>query len=169
MSLSPGLVINPACFLPLPNDAPDAALADGHDEFINRGILRERENINRFNLAVVRILEFLGNVDGGNVGTDRSLHIRVLQRQRNVLLLVRKFRAKLSAARHVFGLVCCHAGLLDDPELVRADGGIDGALGIDWVAGLAITSCKRDIAVTYLGRDNEIASASCPGTALCFL
>jgi hypothetical protein len=68
-------------FLALANDTTDASLTNGHDEFIDRGVLGERKDIHRFNLLVVWVVEFLAHVDSRDVSAYAGLHVRLLQGQ----------------------------------------------------------------------------------------
>ena len=63
-------------------------VADGHDEFVDRRVVRQREDVDRFDLLLVRILELLRDVDRRDVAGDGGLHIRVLERDRHELPLL---------------------------------------------------------------------------------
>ena len=67
------------------DDAPDASLANHHDKFIHSGILRQWEHVNRLNLGVIGIIEFLDNLNTGNIAINSSLNGRVLEGQGDLL------------------------------------------------------------------------------------
>ena len=88
--MPPGVLINLLRLLALANNAANAALADGHDELVDGGIVRQRKNIDRLNLAGVGVVKLLGDLDCADVAADGGAHVGVLKRHRNFLLL--KFR-----------------------------------------------------------------------------
>ena len=50
-------------FLALADDPADVPLADGHHKAGDRGVVRQRKNIQRFDLAIVRVVELLVDFD----------------------------------------------------------------------------------------------------------
>ena len=73
-----GLLVNALGLLPLADDAANLPLADGHDEFVDRRVVRQREDVDRLDLLVVRVVILLRDVDGGDVAGDGGLHVGVL-------------------------------------------------------------------------------------------
>ena len=71
-----------------PQNAPDSPLADGHDEFADRRLFRQREHVDRLDLLVERVLELLGDVHRADVTDDLRTHLGVLERQRQLNFVV---------------------------------------------------------------------------------
>ena len=72
VALVAGFCIDFLGLLALADDPTDVAVADGHDELIDAGVIGERENIDRFDLLAVRILELLRDGDGRDIRIDRG-------------------------------------------------------------------------------------------------
>ena len=67
VALAAGLLVDLLGLLALADDAANPPLADGHDELIDRRVLRQREDVHRLDLLAERILELLRDLDRGDV------------------------------------------------------------------------------------------------------
>jgi hypothetical protein len=58
------LLVNLLRLLALADDAADPPLAHGHHKLVHRRVVRQGEDVHRFDLAVVGVVELLRDVDG---------------------------------------------------------------------------------------------------------
>src|SRR5207249_9346034 len=117
VTLTFGRLINPLCFLAFANNAANAPLADGHEEFVDRGVMRQGEDIDSLDLSSIGIVELLRDLDRGNVSADCGFNVGVLEGKSDFVLLIRQLRRQGAAARSVrvaLSIVAYRTG--DDPE-----------------------------------------------------
>ena len=88
IALGAGFPIDPFGLLLLPQDAANAALADGHHELAHRGPFGQREHVDGFDLLVEGVLELLGDVHRADVPGDRRVDLGVLERKRDLLFVL---------------------------------------------------------------------------------
>jgi len=68
---------------PALDDAHDPAVADDHRHVIDRGLVRQRKDVDRLDLLVQRVVEPLPHLHAGDEAGYRRLHVRVLERARD--------------------------------------------------------------------------------------
>ena len=87
ITLALRVLINLLRLFALANNAANPPLTDGHNEFIDGSVVRQREDIDRLDFARIRIVKLLGDLDRANVTADRGAHAGVLERHRNFFLV----------------------------------------------------------------------------------
>ena len=113
------------------DDASNPAVADDHDELVYGGVLGQREDILRLDLAGERIVKRLPDLDAGDVGGDTGFDVRVLERQRSdlvgsvVLLDDHRAGAGVVGVRSGGGWTGIGDGAGNNPEFI-------GGSGKDW-------------------------------------
>ena len=98
VAVGAGLRVDPLGFLSLADDAPDRPVADGHQELVDRAVLRQREHVDRFDLRIERVVETLLHADRADVAADVRAHLGVLERDRDLLGLARHDRHEAAGA-----------------------------------------------------------------------
>ena len=88
VTLALGIGIDGLGLLAIADDAPDASIANHHDKFIHGGILRQGEHVNRLDLGVIRVIEFLDNLDTGNIAVNSGGNGGVPEGQSNLFYLI---------------------------------------------------------------------------------
>src|SRR5207249_3872036 len=83
VALVPGFAINRLRFVALTDDSTYAPLADGHEELVHRRVLRQGKDVHRLDLAIVRIVELLDDLNRGNGAVDGGLDFCVLEGNRD--------------------------------------------------------------------------------------
>jgi len=73
-------LINLLRLLALTDDAANPPVADGHDELVDRGVMRQWKDIDGLYLTRVRILKLLRHLHRADVTADGCSHISVLER-----------------------------------------------------------------------------------------
>src|SRR5262249_54315916 len=109
----------------LADDAADAPFAEGHDELIHRRVLRQREDVDRFDLLVVWVLVLLHDPHAGDVAGDARLHVGMRERQRDLLDGSRRLGAQRRIDRVLlrrWGLGAEVVGAGDHPQLFAGRG-----------------------------------------------
>ena len=102
-------------FLAFADDAPDAAFSDDHDEFRDGGISRQRKDVDRLDLGVEGVFVLLHDLDGRDVSGDARLDLGVLQRQRNLGLVIVTLGHETGTSRLAF-VRRTRGRTLDDPQ-----------------------------------------------------
>ncbi len=88
MSRRPRRLVVAARLLALLEHALDGARADHHAEAVDRGVLRQREGVDRLDAVVEGVGEGLGHVRGDEVAGDLQVDVGVLEREGAELLAV---------------------------------------------------------------------------------
>ena len=119
VTLALGIGIDGLGLLAIADDAPDASIANHHDKFIHGGILRQGEHVNRLDLGVIRIIEFLDDLDTGNIAVDGGGNVGVLKGQGNLFYLIGQLGHERATAQIILGcLGFFTARLGDDPQFL---------------------------------------------------
>lgn len=60
------------------NDAADFSIANSHHEFVDSGIVRQRKDVNSFDLCIVRIVKLLCDINSRDVSVDGAFNSGML-------------------------------------------------------------------------------------------
>ena len=122
-------------FFAFADDAADRPVADGHEELVDRAVLRQREDVDRFDLGVEGVVEALLHADRADVAADVRADLGVFERDRDLLGLAGDDADKAAGAG-VVGRERTRAGLSgvgrarDDPELFAGSVDEGGGSGL---------------------------------------
>ena len=117
-------------FFAFADDAADLAFADGHDEIIDGGVLRQGEDVFSLDLGIEGIVKLLGDIDRGDVAVNLPLDIRTLERQGDVFLFLAQINQHCPAAGMLTIRFRLPRRLDDDPDFVSGDIGQLGRHGM---------------------------------------